>query len=327
MQLDCTTLVTVLKLGGVSSARLFELAEPLLQDNNNFEPLCAKLIDAMIQEFDWSEECKKPLSLPFFERAYEFFITVLPMANSKCEEKLLDLFAFNERFLTHQLENHEYTQNQLIFMAERVNDRIIEILNSTSEQLFDVYSRRYNRLLDTLFGPSMSPALRTLALQRLINHISHTIVAMSPDAAMATLAYLLTDMTLNIDIWSVDTMISLFNHATRLALSTTLAFQHIFARSLIAVVRILASNTLVYSFFDRRRTSTLSQTLLQDLMLLLDKQDALDKIKGTIDEEYFLSDINNIVLTLDDQDLKERYSRLSSALDAASGHLGGQLNN
>lgn len=321
MQLDCTTLVTVLKSGGVSSVRLFELAQPLLQDKEKFELLCSKLIDAMVQEFDWSEECKKPLPLPFFERAYEFLIAVLPLDNSKSEGKLFDLFAFNERFLACQLENPDNAQQQLILMAERINDKIIDIFNSPSEQFFDLHVKRYNRLLNILFGTYTSPTFYTLALQRLITHISHTIIAVSPDAALAALSYLLTDMTININLWTIETMSSLFNHATRLALSMTADFQHLFARSLIMVIKILASNKLVYSFFEEKRILVLTQTLLRDLMLVLDNQDTLDQIKRTVDATYFLTDISILVLSLDDQDLNGQYNRLSSTLNASSRNL------
>lgn len=323
MQLDCTTLVALLKSGGVSSVRLFELAQPLLQDETNIGPLYSKLIDAVEQEFNWSEECKRPISPPFFERAYEFFIAVLPLANSKYEAQLVKLFTFTEQFLTYQMGDHKQAHHPLVFVAERVNDRIVDILGCNSKPFFDLYIKRYSRLLEALFGPSMAPNFRILALQRIISHISHTIMAISPDAALATLTYLLTDMTLNIEAWSVDTIISLFNHAVQLACSMSPEFQCLFARSLIEVARMLVSNTLIYSFFDSKLVSALSRTLLRGLLLLLDKQDILDKIKGTSDATYFISCISNAIFTLDDEGLGEHYNRLASALGASPRQLSG----
>lgn len=134
------------------------------------------------------------------------------------------------------------------FVAERVNDKASDILGCTSKSASELYIRRYSRLLDVLFDSLTTPNFRILALQRIIQHISQVIVPASSDTALAALVYLLTDMTLNIDAWTVDTIISLFNHAAQLALSMALAFQCLFAESLIETVRVLASNTLVYSF-------------------------------------------------------------------------------
>lgn len=319
MQLDCTALVALLKSGGMSSVRLFELAQPLLQNETTLASLCSKLTDAMKREFDWSEECKKPLSVFFFERAYEFFIAVLPLTNLKHETQLIELFTFTEHFLTYQMKNRGPAHYQLVFVAERVNDKATDILGCTSKSASELYIRRYSRLLDVLFDSLTTPNFRILALQRIIQHISQVIVPASSDTALAALVYLLTDMTLNIDAWTVDTIISLFNHAAQLALSMALAFQCLFAESLIETVRVLASNTLVYSFLDSKHVTALSRTLLRNLSLLLDKQDVLDKVKGTTDMTCLLSSIDNMALTLDDQGIKEHYDKLLSALSLTSG--------
>ncbi|EFO61531.1 Hypothetical protein GLP15_4602 [Giardia lamblia P15] len=321
MQLDCTALVALLKSGGMSSVRLFELAQPLLRNEATIASLYSKLIDVMKREFDWSEECKKPLSVFFFERAYEFFIAVLPLTTFKHETQLIELFTFTEHFLTYQITNHSLTHYQLVFLAEKVNDKAIDILGCTSKSTFDLCVGRYNRLLNVLFGPSITPNFRILALQRIIQHISQVIVQTSSDTVLAALVYLLTDMTLNIDIWTVDTIISLFNHATQLALSTTSTFQCLFTESLIETMWVLASNTLVYSFFDSKHITALSRTLLRSLLLLLDKQDVLDKIKETTDVTRLISGIGNIALTLEDQDIKEHYDSLLSILGLTSGCL------